>query len=223
MLKNWSLFEKGLLIIATILILGLSLYWGDSVIGIISSVTGIICVILTAKGSIKSYYFGLINVSLYCFISYQQSFYGEVMLNGLYYIPMQFIGYLAWSKHLTNTGYVQSQRLSNQQRILITVGSVVAIVAYGIFLKQLGGNLAYIDSTSTILSIVAMYLGVKRYMEQWALWIIVNVVSIIMWGVALTQGSTDIATLLMWVAYLVNAVYGYVKWNKESKVSIQLA
>ena len=84
-----------LLIIATLIITGLSVYWGDTLIGMLSSITGVICVILTAKGTRSCYIFGLINTILYIYISYTQIFYGEVMLNGLYYLPMQVIGWFA--------------------------------------------------------------------------------------------------------------------------------
>ena len=65
-----------------------------------------------------------------------------------------------------------------------------------------------------------MYLSVKRYMEQWIMWIIIDVVTIFMWVVAVTNGSGDIATLLMWMVYLINAIYGFIKWNKNSKIEV---
>ena len=61
-----------------------------------------------------------------------------------------------------------------------------------------------------------MIVSIKMYAEQWILWIIVNVVSVIMWAIAFAQGNDSIATLLMWVVYLVNAVVMYRKWLKEN-------
>jgi len=95
--------------------------------------------------------------------------------------------------------------------------SVASIIGYGVVLKMIKGSLPFIDSTSTVLSIIAMILMVRLYMEQWILWIIVDVVSIIMWVVVLMKGGNDIAILIMWTAYLVNAVYGLVNWIKLYK------
>lgn len=50
-------------------------------------------------------------------------------------------------------------------------------------------------------------------MEQWILWIVVDVVSIIMWFIVVfQQGSNDIGVLIMWSAYLINAIYGFLNW-----------
>ena len=58
---------------------------------------------------------------------------------------------------------------------------------------------------------------VKQYLEQWYLWIIVNIVSIIMWIISLSQGFGDFATLLMWILYLLNSLYGLYKWKVANK------
>jgi len=71
---------------------------------------------------------------------------------------------------------------------------------------------------STVLSIVAQILMIKRFTEQWVIWIVVDVVSVIMWIVALFTEGASVAVLMMWSVYLANAVIMYVKWLKESKV-----
>ena len=96
--KGWNKFEIGLLFIATIIICGLSIYWGDSWIGIISAITGVICVVLTAKGKLGCYVFGVVNCVAYAYIAYQAKYYGDVMENLLYFLPMQFIGFITWKK-----------------------------------------------------------------------------------------------------------------------------
>lgn len=68
------------------------------VIGSLAGITGVLCVVLVAKGSIWNYAFGLVNVSLYAWISYKAALYGDAGLNALYYLPMQFIGWWQWRK-----------------------------------------------------------------------------------------------------------------------------
>ncbi len=84
-------------------------------------------------------------------------------------------------------------------------------------LKMLGGNLPYIDSMSTVVSIVAQILSIKRLTEQWILWIVVDVVTVFMWAVNFMQGGETIATLAMWSVYLVNAFIMFFRWYKEAK------
>ena len=86
-------------------------------------------------------------------------------------------------------------------------------------MKWLGGALHFIDALSTVVSVVAMIVSIKMYAEQWILWIVVDVVTVIMWVIAFAQGNDSISTLLMWIVYLGNAVVMYVKWIKEAKAN----
>jgi len=214
--RDWTLWEKIWLFGFTALIIGLSIYWKDTVMGVTCSITGIWCVVLTAKGRISNYWVGLINVILYAIISYQAKYYGEVMLNALYFLPMQFIGAYIWIKNKKEETFdtVKTKFLTNNQRIFWIAICIISTYFYGVFLKSIGGNLPYIDAMSTTFSIVAMVLMAWRYMEQWILWIIVDVVTVIMWFVVMINGGNDISILLMWIAYLINAVYGAYNWIK---------
>ena len=137
------------------------------------------------------------------------------MLNALYFLPMQFIGLYYWKKHKKGKGdNILVKHLKTNQRIYWALLSIVGVFLYGLFLKYLGGTLPFIDSSSTILSIIAMILMVKRVTEQWILWIAIDIVSIYMWFYILAKGGNDISMLIMWSAYLVNAIYGYYNWRK---------
>ena len=59
-------------------------------VGSVASIAGVLCVVLVAKGSIWNYLFGVVNVSMYAYISYKAALYGDAALNALYYFPMQF-------------------------------------------------------------------------------------------------------------------------------------
>ena len=64
-----------------------------------------------------------------------------------------------------------------------------------------------------------MIISIKMYAEQWILWIVVDVVTVIMWAIAFAQGNDSIATLLMWIVYLGNAVVMYT----AHKIGVALA
>jgi len=216
--SGWKPLELIWLLIASSIILAISIYWKDNWVGITSALTGVWCVIFTGKGKRSSFVFGMINVLCYIYIALKAKFYGEVMLNTLYYIPMNVVGWIAWTKHInTDTGEVKKEKLSLKWSSALYLATFIGIVIYGYILKLLGGNLPYIDSMSTVVAIVAQILSVKRLTEQWILWIIVNIVSVIMWGISFAQGGDNIATLAMWSVYLVNAVIMYIKWYKEAK------
>lgn len=209
----WALW----LIIASAIIGLLGYHWGDNWFGIISSVTGAMCVILTAKGYRSAFIVGTINTIMYAVIAFHAKYYGDFMLNALYYLPMQFIGWKAWSNNRSDTGEIYVNKLENQQAILLVLIATFSILGYGALLKIIGGALPFVDSTSTVLSIMAMYLSVKCYKEQWTLWIIINVVSIAMWAISIRNGGTDYATLIMWTVYLLNSIWGHRHWTKLSK------
>jgi len=90
-ISGWKKLELAWLVIACGIIACLSVYWEDSLMGIISATTGVACVICTGKGKLSAYVFGLVNCILYAIISYKVRLYGETMLNANYYVPMQFI------------------------------------------------------------------------------------------------------------------------------------
>lgn len=216
--SNWGKGETFWLFSASAVILGLSLYWGDSLLGIIAALTGVWCVVLTGMGKSVCFVFGIVNVLCYAYISYGAKYYGEVMLNTLYYFPMNFVGLYIWNKHTNKeTGEVDKRHLNNKKRLVIALGSIVAIGIYGVILKYMGGNLPYIDSLTTILSITAQILTLYRVAEQWILWMVVNAATIFMWGVNFAQGNENIAVLLMWMVYFLNAVFMYYRWSKEAK------
>lgn len=197
------------------------------VIGSLAGITGVLCVVLVAKGSIWNYLFGLINVSLYAYISYKASLYGDAVLNAFYYVPMQFIGYWQWRKRGAAVSQaeadgkgvqVKARRFTWGQRILLALGCTAAVVAGGFILRHFGDPQPFKDSTTTILSIVAQALMALAFMEQWALWIITNIVSVVMWCICVARGEAHAGVMvIMWVFYLLNSINGLRVWLKLSK------
>ena len=197
------------------------------VLGSMAAITGVLCVVLVAKGSIWNYLFGLVNVSLYAYISYKASLYGDAALNALYYLPMQFIGWWQWRRRgaamsaaeAGDSGVqVKARRFTWKQRTILFLGCAVAVVAVGFLLKHVGDPQPFKDSTTTVLSIVAQMLMALAFMEQWALWIITNIVSVVMWCVCVSRGEAHAGVMvIMWVFYLLNSINGLRVWMKLSK------
>ncbi len=184
----------------------------------IAAVTGVWYTLLAGKGKRFCFIIGTANVLLYAYTSMQVKLYGEVMLNMLYYFPMNFVGWFAWKKHMNdNTGEVEKLSLSTKKSTVAYGLTVLGIFLYAVILKLLGGNMPFIDSMSTIISVTAQIFTVKRLKEQWVLWIIVNAISVVMWCINFANGQENISMVIMWALYLINAFIMYFRWNKEIK------
>jgi nicotinamide mononucleotide transporter len=183
------------------------------IINAISAVCGVFCVVLCATGKKSQYYFGFVNIAAYIVIAMTSKYYGQVALNALYYLPTQFVGMYMWKKHMNNDeDQVKSKRMNMFQIAKYVVVIAIGIVICRYVLVMLGGNQTWLDSTTLVISLFANALMVLRYKEQWALWIVVDMITVILWIMA-----CDWIQVSMWAVYLVNAFYGYYQWHKMSQ------
>lgn len=215
---DWTAFEKFWLVISCVVMVGLSIAWQDSPLALLSGITGIISVVLCAKGKLENYPFGLVQVITYGYICYEAKIYGETMYNVIM-VPIIIFGFFSWKKNMAESGEeVKARNLTAMGWVALIVGSIIAIYAYNSLLGYLGGELTIVDSVTTTLSLIAALLMLARYSEQWILWIVVNIGSIILWSLLLLEGDSSAVTMLvMWTAYLINAIYGYLNWRKLAK------
>lgn len=197
-------------------------------VGSLASIAGVLCVVLVAKGSIWNYLFGVINVSLYAWISYKASLYGDAGLNAFYYFPMQFIGWWQWRRRGAATSSSDAERMSGEknsdtrvkarrmtwiQRLSLAAGCLCLVVAGGFILRYLDDPQPFKDSATTVLSIVAQALMALAFMEQWALWIITNIISVVMWVICVARGEAHAGLMvIMWGFYLLNSINGLRVW-----------
>ena len=213
---NW--FEWGMIIA----VIGFTIYFSLISEGVsltyliidgIAAISGIFCVVLCAKGRKSQYIWGLLNVIGYVIIAFINKYYGEVMLNALYYLPSQFIGYYLWNKNSNEeNGDVKGKKLNLVQSLILVGFIAVGVFGYKLVLDYLGGTGTLLDSASTVTSVVANALMMMRYREQWLLWIIIDAITVVMW---LLVG--DFIMVTMWAVYLINAFYGYYNWTKIAK------
>ena len=189
-------------------------------VGSVAGISGVICVVLVAKGNILNYFFGLINVSLYAYISYKSALYGDALLNAVYYLPMQFIGWFNWMRRtkVEDRSKIEAKRMNLKQRLMISVLSISLVLIFAYVLLKLNDPQPLKDSATTILSIIAMFLMVRAYMEQWVLWVLVNIISVIMWIICYVNDMPHaMLMVIMWAVYLLNSINGWVQWLKLSK------
>ncbi|HQQ62973.1 MAG TPA: nicotinamide riboside transporter PnuC [Pseudomonadales bacterium] len=216
-LQNWNAFE---ILWAVVFIAAgsmVSLFSKDSLLNYVILVAGILCVVLAAKGNIWNYFFGIINSLGYAYVSYVNGLYGDMGLNVLFFVPTGIVGFFMWKRHAAG-GTVVMRSLKSAHQGCVGVICLVSIVILGGCLSLIKTqNTPYIDATATVLSIVATLLMMWRYKEQWMLYIALNIVTIVMWAIRILNGSSDgTIMIVMWSAFLVNSVYGYINWHKGS-------
>lgn len=215
--SGWRLWEAVYILFCTVAITVISVVLGGDVLGIASAITGTLYTMLAGKGKISCYFFGIFNSAAYGYIAFTQRLYGDAMLNWCWYLPMMFAGIAFWRRKMDAQNCVIKNRLDFRGRIFTAVICTAGVMVYGAILWKLGDSQPLIDSFTTVLSVAAMILTVKRCVEQWLMWILVNAVSVIMWINVYLQGDGNIATLLWWIIMLMTGVIFFIQWIMDMK------
>ena len=219
--SGWKWYEVLYLAVCTLSILIPSLISGDSAMAVISATCGAISVVLTGKGKLGTYIFGGIQCALYAIISYKATFYGETLLNVFYLLPLEVVGFLSWKKNMNSANSeVVKRAMTWRQRIFWALTLAAGTLLLGIILKRFDDAMPFMDAFTTVGTMIAFVLTVKRYSENWWIWIAINVATVIMWikNVAGGGENASIATLLMWSVYLVNSVIMMIRWQREARL-----
>jgi nicotinamide mononucleotide transporter len=197
----------------------LSAYLASSAFDVSVSLSGILCVGLIAVGRREGYLLGLYNSLSYSVLAYGNGLYGEVYLNLFFFVPTGVIGYVMWYRHTRQDKTVKMRQLSWTQRFIVAVICIVSTVGLYLLLRQNPyQNTPFIDATTNVLSVVATFLMIWRYKEQWLLYILLNIITILMWFLRFKAGgAAGDLMILMWSLFLMNALFGYWRWHVGTK------
>ena len=207
------------LILGTTVVSILSSLLGDGwdTLGFIVAVTGIINLVLCARGNIWNYLFGIIYNAIYVYISWKSRLYADSAIYLLYYLPMQFVGWFSWKKNQNqDSGAVNAVHLDKRTALILLAAAAVLIPVFAwiLGLPAIGDAQPWLDAATTVVSILAMYMMVKAIAEQWYIWIVLDAVQVVKWTVATVRGEEHAALMLvMFAFFLANAVYGLIQWN----------
>ncbi|WQJ51922.1 MAG: PnuC-like nicotinamide mononucleotide transport [Hatfieldvirus porci] len=180
---------------------------GDSVISLISGISGIISVILCSQKKFSFYIFGFIQLGTYMFLAYQQRFYGELVEN-IFYIVTMFIGMYIWLKNFNKKEQiVKTKKLSYKQLNIISILTFMGIFGLWKYLYITNDTQPFMDAVSTVPAFVAQILLMLCYREQWIFWIIIDVASVFMWAIA-----DNWVMVVQYIFWTLNCIYGYKKW-----------
>ena len=190
----------------------------DSWYGVVAGIAGCISVVLTAKGRWMMYPIGFIQNFTYTVLAFQNKFYGEVF-EQVFSIVTMIWGMVAWARNMhTNedgTQDVNTRKFSVKDWIFTIVGVLIGTWLFGKVLVTMGANQAYTDAATNVMALFAQILMVKRYREQWALWLLIDLFCIKMWFVA---GNWSMVA--MYIAWTANCIYGWYNWTKLNKKEV---
>lgn len=181
-------------------------------------------VYLAAKNKVITWPVGLIGIILYGFLFYQIHLYSD-LLEQVYYFLTTFWGWYLWLRPKSQTDKdldnqeLRVSTLSQKAYLVYLVSILVLTYLLGLFMTNIhllfpfyfpvAASFAYLDSFTTILSFVATILLVQRKIENWHLWILVDIIGIWLYY----QKGVSFLSLL-YLAFLINALYGLGKWKK---------
>ena len=215
MWDGFSLYEKLFMWGMVVLQILVYIVAPDSWYGVVAGIAGCISVVLTAKGRWMMYPIGFIQNFTYTVLAFQNMFYGEV-IEQVFYIVTMIWGMVAWARNMhTNedgTQDVNTRKFGLAEWLFTIAGVVIGTWLFGRVLVAMGAAQPYTDAATNVMALFAQILMVKRYREQWALWLLIDVFCIKMWGVA---GNWSMVA--MYVAWTANCIYGWMNWTKLNK------
>lgn len=218
-IKGWKKSEIIFLSTVIFFIIVHAIIKNDSLIAVISAICGITYTFVAGKGNPVCYLFGLIGSGFYSYLAFQNLLWGNLFLYLCYYIPMQMLGFFQWNKNL-KIGQKEIVKIYLPQKdmsILLCL-TILTICGTAVGLKYLNDTHPFLDSITTVCSLAGMYLTVRRAIEQWIFWMVVNFLSLIMWAYVAHNGARVYSTLIMWTVYLFLAFYFYFSWKNELSV-----
>ena len=214
-MHGYSLFDKLFMVSMLLVQIVVFCVSPDSVLGVIAGISGVISVVLCAKGKIYFYFIGFVQTITYLFLAWRNCFYGEVMEN-IFYLVTMIWGIFVWKKNSTvddnGSAHVEALKFTPVMWVLSTLGTVACTLGMGYWLNSIGSAQAYTDAATNVLAIFAQILMVKRYKEQWLWWFIIDILCLKMWFVA---GNWSMVA--MYVAWTINCIYGWYNWTKLNK------
>lgn len=170
---------------------------------------GVANIALLVRRSIWNYPFGIAMVALYFLIFREQRLYSEMLLQ-LFFAGVQIAGWLAWARSGGLEGPVSVLRLPPAERWLWPLGIVLGTAFWGWAVMTLTDAVQpWWDAAIAIGSVAAQILLVRRMIENWLVWIAVDVLAIgLYWerGLHLTSG--------LYGLFLVMCVIGWLEWQK---------
>ncbi|MEL7219993.1 MAG: nicotinamide riboside transporter PnuC [Bacteroidota bacterium] len=184
------------------------------------TLTALIYVVLSARNNPLCWVFGIISCALWAYASYAYyDLYADALLQ-VFYVVMGFVGLYNWQNGrakqedtldspLPETKSLPINRASVQQHVIyITIGLTSGLLL-GYAFKDTAAAATYYDALTTSFSIIATIMLVRRNIENWLYWIIIDLAYA---GLYYSRGAILFAVLM--IIYVVIAFFAYWHWRR---------
>jgi len=218
--KNFTLFEKLLLVISIIVLLLAGIIFNSSIVTIICTVLFVFAIMLIAKGNYLGQIIGIVVTILYSYISYKNRYYGEIIINIGIVLPLYILGIISWIKHENKeTKTVKINQIRFKEWLIALVLSMGVYFGIYYLLKSQNTNLLIVSTLSVVASLFGMYLNVRRSSYSFLLFIINDIILIFLWGIPSFKGDYTLVPLFINpIINLFNDSYGLYNWKKNEKL-----
>ena len=194
----------------------LTSHWLD----IVTTVLGLAYILLEYRASIWMWAVGFAMQALGIVLYYQKGLYADCGME-FYYLTMTVYGYWKWKTHpqplSVEGGGIKSLLPSlNKEKLgvgLLIIATIWAAI-YWLLVTFTNSNVPLADSFTTALSIVGIWALAHKYLEQWFIWIVVDVVTSVLYFYKDIPFKASLYAL-----YVIIAIFGYIKWRKMINIS----
>jgi nicotinamide mononucleotide transporter len=193
---------------------------------IIAFTLSLICVALNAYGHILTWPLMIASSAAYAWVFQDAKLFGDAWLQGVF-ILLAIYAWKTWSKSdlAAQTTQADSSPTSSFKRMPRSWPLIASFCWSGLFLiihyllvNHTSSDVPLIDAFLTSGSLLATYMSAQKWLENWLLWIFVNILYI-----ALYIYKDLHLTALLYGLFIVLAVFGWVQWSKKIKQSAQIS
>ena len=178
----------------------------------------ILSVIYAKRNSVLVYPTGLIGTGIFVYLLFNFSLLGDMIIN-FYFVIMSIYGWYYWTQKKEGKVIHNVSRVTVNEyyfSIIIAVISLISIYLVYDFFGKWNSWTAYVDSITTAIFFIAMWLMARRKVESWIFWIIGDLISIpLYFSKELTISS------IQYLIFLILAILGYISWKKILNNSTQ--
>ena len=179
-----------------------------SILETVAVIFSLLYVYLAAHQNNLCWLAAVISVSLYIYICFNAKLYAETILQVFYFL-MAIYGFYSWKK---NNSQLQISTWPIKKHLyIIILGTILTFFLGFIFSNFTDAEMPLVDSFTTVFSVFATYMVVKKILSNWLYFIIIDIISTYLYF------SRDLhLTSLLFLLYTFIAVAGFIKWNRIS-------
>lgn len=214
--KDWTKFELIFLICGLIISIASSILFGGTIINTLYTSLYLITALLMSKGKVESYFVGFVSVFFYAIVSYQQAYYGELIITAFLTFPIMIIGIISWLRHQDKEDDVVIVNSLPKKELIIAFGSqLILFWVYYFLLKAFNTDLLVLSSISIVTSVLASYFEARRSELSLYCYVANDFVIIALWIIPVINGQTALISVLVGpLLLLINDIYGSYNWRK---------